>query len=50
MSASMIERAAVALEVHRHERLVGDAEDALHRAGGGRAERVVELLDRGRPR
>src|SRR5512141_249240 len=27
--------AVVGLEVHRHERLVGDAEDALHRAGGG---------------
>src|SRR4029079_16120299 len=39
---------AVALEVHRDERLVGDAEDALHRAGLRRAEGVVELLDRGR--
>ena len=37
--------AAVALEVDRHERLVRDAEDALERAGGRRAERVVELLD-----
>src|SRR4249919_2389563 len=41
--------ARVALEVHRHERFVRDAEDALEWAGRGGAERVVELLDRGRP-
>src|SRR6478752_6274461 len=42
--------AGVALEVHRHERLVADAEDALQRAGSGGAEGVIELLDARRPR
>ena len=37
-------RARVAAEVGRDERLVADAEDALHRARRGGAERVVELL------
>ena len=45
----MIELPAVALEVHRDERLVRHAEDAVHRSRGGRTERVVELLDRRRP-
>ena len=42
-------RAGVAPEVGRHERLVGDAQDPLERAGGGLAERGVDLLDRRRP-
>ena len=42
--------ARVAPEVGRDERLVGDAEDALHRAGRGVAEGVVELVDGGRSR
>ena len=42
-------RAAVAPEVGRHERLVGDAQDALDLPFGGRAERVVELLGGDRP-
>src|ERR1035437_2057635 len=40
-------RAGVALEVHRDERLVGDAEDVLERAGGGGAEGVVDRHGRG---
>src|SRR5436190_7609209 len=40
---------AVALEVHRHERLVRHAKDAFERPGGRGPEGVVELLDRGRP-
>ena len=48
-AASTIDGARVALEVHRDERLVGDAEDALQGAGGRGAEGVVELLDARRP-
>src|SRR5262245_33118647 len=36
----------VALEVHRHERLVRHAEDALEPAVGGIPEGLVQLLDR----
>ena len=39
-------RAGVAPEVGRDERLVARAEDALHRAGRGVAEGLVELLER----
>ena len=38
----------VAAEVARHERLVADCEDALERARGGLAERVVDRLRVGR--
>src|SRR5260221_4570904 len=37
--------ARIAPEVGRHQGLVGDAEDALHRAGRSRSERLVELVD-----
>src|SRR5262245_46613980 len=40
--------AAVAPAVSRHERVVADTEDALHRPVGGGPERVVYLLDAGR--
>ncbi len=40
----------VALEVDRDERLVDGGEDSLHRAGGGDAERLAELVGRRRLR
>src|SRR5437867_363301 len=42
-------RPGIAPEVGGDERLVAHAEDALELAGGRGAERVVDLLDRGRP-
>jgi len=41
--------ALVALEVHRHERPLVDAEDPLERLGGGGPEHVVDLVARDRP-
>ena len=41
----MIEERVSPRKSRRHERLVGDAEDALHRAVGRRPEGVVELVD-----
>src|SRR3954471_18020160 len=39
----------VTAEVRRHQLLVGDAEDALHRSRRGRPERLVDLLWGRRP-
>src|SRR5688572_17284497 len=39
--------ARVAAEVGRHQRLVGDAEDALERAGGRGPEGIVQLVHAG---